>query len=223
MVNDLLKKLKRDYPWPLAKPEIPEGANRFVSFEGIPDHLFQSNLNGNTRLIVELGSWLGVSARFMLDHAPNAEIVCIDHWKGSKEHFDPSVKEYEDFQIMLPTLYEAFLHECWEYRDRIVPLRVNSLDGLKIIHEYGLRPEVIYVDASHEYEDVKADIELSHTLFPEAILIGDDYQNIKGVRHAVNHFMYENGFAVQVAGKGWQILKDKAPVLQKVLEKARDK
>lgn len=222
MGSDGLDKLRVLYPWPEVKPEVSEEAVEITSWV-IPLALLKSNLSEGTRLVIELGSWVGESAKLILDHAPNATLICIDHWDGSKleNHRDFQSEYYETYKRMFPTLYEAFLSQCWEYRDRIIPLRAMTLEGLEVVSRFGLEPDLIYVDASHLYEDVKADVSRSYELFPTATLIGDDYSSFLDVRRAVNHFMYDHGFAVQVAGQGWQILKDKTPVLQRALEEAR--
>jgi len=41
-------------------------------------------LSDDTRLILELGSWLGKSARWMLDKAPHATLVAVDEFARHK-------------------------------------------------------------------------------------------------------------------------------------------
>jgi hypothetical protein len=40
-------------------------------------------LTKETRCVLELGSWLGSSTRFIAEHAPNAVIICVDLWDNS--------------------------------------------------------------------------------------------------------------------------------------------
>jgi hypothetical protein len=40
-------------------------------------------LSSQTRCVLELGSWLGSSTRFIADHAPNAVIICVDLWDNN--------------------------------------------------------------------------------------------------------------------------------------------
>lgn len=161
-------------PWP---DEIPD----FKSY----DHgWFDENraetldqfLNENTKLVFELGSWLGKSTRHILKKAPNAVVVSIDHWEGSEEHLNGP---YSD---LLPTLYERFLVNCWEFRDRLIPLKTTTDIGLRELSDF--EPDLIYIDASHEYMDVISDITTSIMLFPKATIVGDDW-TWKSVRKAV--------------------------------------
>lgn len=39
----------------------------------------------------------------------------------------------------------------------------------------GISPDVIYIDADHHYEPAKEDISTALKLFPDAVLVGDDY------------------------------------------------
>lgn len=212
-----LSLLREMYPWPAVRPEASEGS---VSKDGwgkgwpLPENIIGSNLSEETRLVVELGTWLGNSARFILEHAPNATVICVDHWNGSPEHVG-----FKESYEMIPTLYEDFLSICWEERDRLIPVREMTLEGMKLIAELCLVPDLIFIDAAHDYESVKADLETANRLFPEATIIGDDYLGVAiseddrvididyGVRHAVNHFIYERGWGVRNTGRGWQLIR----------------
>lgn len=212
-----LSNLRKMYPWPKVRPEHSEGV---VNEDGwaigwpLPENIIGSNLSGETRLIVELGTWLGNSARFMLKHAPNATIICIDHWRGSPEH-----NGYKSTLKCLPTLYEDFLSICWEERDRLIPMRETTLAGMWIVSELGLVPDVVYIDAAHDYESVLADIKTADSLFPKATIIGDDYLGAAiakddeivdidyGVRRAVNHYIYDHGCDLRCTGRGWQLIR----------------
>ena len=94
--------------------------------------LLYDRLTRETQLVVECGSWLGMSARAILFAAPNAAVVCCDHWKGSIEH-QPQSGNY-DWSRRLPTLYETFLRNMWPWRDRVVPIQADTLDGMAEVH-----------------------------------------------------------------------------------------
>lgn len=192
--------MRAAYPWPDVKPRISDPPPRIEGW-GLPEFLLKANLRDNTRIVLELGSWLGESARFMLEHAPNAIVICVDHWLGSSEHIDSC-------SDMLPHLYNNFLAVNWDHRDRLIPIREDTAAGLELVAEYGIKPDLIYIDASHDYEDVIWDLELSSRLFPDAQVIGDDY-DFPGVRRAVNHHVYSRRIGVQMAGRGWQLIYSK--------------
>ena len=177
--NQHWQRLSKAYPWPVKKPIVekyPLGGwlNKGTAMslrENMPSKAF----------VVELGTWRGLSARRMLSQMGAERIVCIDHWRGSSEHTTGCYATRA--ADLLPHLYEAFLSDSWEWRDQIVPLRMDTLDGLHTVYEYGLVPDLIYVDAGHEFRPVFNDIVVASTLFPDAVIVGDDWY-IEGVRKA---------------------------------------
>ena len=193
--HEKVRKLASAFAWPSEKPMVKTAVARPGWFEEPAKQLLGRDLSAATRLIVELGAWLGMSTRFMADHAPNATIITIDHWRGSIEHHqDPSAR------AMLPTLYETFLAMSWSYRDRIIPLRMTTLEGLSTVANHGLYPDLIYIDADHGYEGAAADLELSYRLFPEAILVGDDF-DFPGVNRATKEFARKHCMQLGVGGR----------------------
>lgn len=178
--------LRQHYSWPINKPSAtPDPQSMFVNGEELSELL-----NDKIHLIVELGAWLGGSTRYILDHAPSATVITIDHWKGSLEHHQQS-----PYTSKLPKLYETFLVNCWKYKDRLIPMKTTTLQGLEEIYQAGLKPDVVYVDASHEYEAVVADLEKIHMLFPNTRIMGDDW-SWPTVRAAVTDFAKRYNFKV---------------------------
>jgi len=152
--------------------------------------------------IVELGAWLGLSTRRLADLAPAATIISVDHWQGSPEH-----QRQERYQKLLPRLYETFLPRCWAYRERVVPLRMSTVDGLRKVAEFGVQPDLIFVDAEHSFDAVTRELALARQLFPKAALVGDDY-DWRGVRDGVNDFARRQGLVVDRFGaRGWRLLE----------------
>lgn len=215
---DPLDRLRRAFPWPDEKPEAPEPAENAGWLGEGTDATLADALSDRTRVVVELGAWLGMSTRYILERAPNATVISVDHWEGSPEH-----RARDEFRAMLPTLYDTFLSLCWGHRERIVPLRMSTIDGLRTIARHGVEPDVIYVDAEHSYRAVTAELELASELFPRARLVGDDF-DWRGVREAVQNFARRNGLGVARHGaRGWSIV-DRADVRDiRSLAKARSK
>jgi predicted O-methyltransferase YrrM len=163
-------KLKALYPFPEEKPDV--GINTMAApiwSSPLTEDALVKLVPRDAKVIVELGTWLGHGALKFAALAPDAAIICVDHWLGSAEHYQDA-----ECRKMLPKLYRAFCTNVWDQRDRIVPMKTTTWAGLQELHDLGVKPDLIYVDASHKYEDVKEDIRLSRELFPNAILCGDD-------------------------------------------------
>ena len=168
--------------------------------------LLARSASPTTRLVVEVGSWLGRSTRFLAGRAPNAHIVAIDHWLGSAEH-----RQDAELAPWLPQLYETFLAECWDYRHQIIPVRANSLEGMRRVAEAGLEPDLVYIDADHSFHAVYADVTAALDLFPQATIVGDDW-DWESVRSAVLRILADRRLSCERLDNGWRIVrKTQAP------------
>jgi hypothetical protein len=100
---------------------------------------------------VEVGVWKGKSAAFMCVEIANSnkniEFFCVDTWKGSIEHQD---------YLELPRLYEIFKENMKSLENYYKDLKMTSVDASKLFKDESL--EFVFIDASHEYEDVKNDL-----------------------------------------------------------------
>jgi hypothetical protein len=147
--------------------------------------MLSSHLGPATRLVVECGSWLGLSARAILRAAPRAVLVCCDHWKGSPEH-QPGT-QHDDWSRRLGTLYETFLRNLWRWRDRVIPIRADSLDGLAEVRDAGLLPDLVYLDSEHSFDRVSRELAFVGEHWPLATVVGDDYSDPEVARAAWAH------------------------------------
>jgi hypothetical protein len=130
----------------------------------------------------------------MLDNAPNAVVIAVDHWKGSPENAgDP----------IIPVLYETFISNCWKYKDRLIPMRTNTADGLARLQALEIKPDVVFLDAAHDYESAMNDI---RGCIPfRCPIVGDDFNPISwpGVTQAVWKTAVEEGVKIVVWKSAW--------------------
>ncbi len=198
--GDPIERLRRAYPWPATRPVVMGPVQNPGWLGEGTDGALAAALSDRTRVVVELGAWLGMSTRYILDRAPGATVISVNHWEGSPEHRVGTL-----YQSMLPTLYETFLSQCWDYRDRLIPLRMTTLEGLQVVAQAGIQPDLIYIDAEHSYRAVTAELELASELFPHARLVGDDF-DWRGVREAAEAFARRHARRVERNGaRGWTI------------------
>jgi hypothetical protein len=197
-----VRRLAAAHAWPRQRPADSAPAEEQGWLGGGTEMMLARSLSPATRVVVELGAWLGLSSRYIADHAPGATVLSIDHWQGSPDH-----QEQERYKKLLPRLYESFLARCWDYRERIVPLRMKTLDGLRAVADAGLQPDFIYVDAENSFEAVTTELSLARQLWPGMALGGEDY-DWQGVRVAVDSFARRHGLIVERFGaRGWRLLE----------------
>ena len=174
-------------------------------------------------LILEVGSWKGASAIHMAEllktyHPSPAQdftIVCIDTWLGAIEHIDDSIEfgigKHRNYGY--PNIYYQFLANVMyaNHQDCIVPFPNTSIIAARFLRKYQIQADVIYIDASHEEEDVYMDLTSYWSLLRSGgVIFGDDWDAGSlgyGVICAVNRFVKEKQLNLQVQGNKWLIQK----------------
>lgn len=153
-------------------------------------------LAANASMVVEVGTWKGRSALALARACPNAEIVCIDTWQGSPEmwldRYDSTRYGALRMRHGVPQLAFEFLANVVRagLQERITPLCAPSSVGLEILRRLDARPDLVFLDGSHEEEAVWSDIRAAQRLSPQFIC-GDDYDvgSWPGVVNAVNRLL----------------------------------
>jgi len=142
--------------------------------------------------IVEVGTWMGMSACHMADLAPQAHIYCIDTWLGSLE-FWVGLRGTPDRDLMLrhgyPQCYYQFLSNIIHRgcAGRITPIPVPSNIGAQILASMGVKADLIYVDAGHAEDEVLRDIACCKPLLRAGgVMFGDDVLYWPGVAAAAS-------------------------------------
>ena len=145
---------------------------------------------------VEVGSFLGKSAVFMaveiINSGKRIKFDCVDHWKGSKEHFDNKKIDAEN-------LYEGFLKNIEPVKSIITPVRIDSIDASKLYHPNSL--DFIFIDASHDALLVKKDLAYWYLRLKEDGMIAGDDIDDKEVANAVRWFFDIE--KVKIVGRQW--------------------
>ena len=168
-------------------------------------------------LVVEVGSWKGLSCVTMAATIKsmgftNFNIVCIDTWLGAPEFWtwglnDPTRGESLNRVNGYPSVFLTFTKNIKRkgHHDVVAPFPISSQQALEIFKYYKLEPDLIYVDASHEYEAVTEDITGWWSILKQnGTLLGDDYSEAwPGVVRAVN----EVGLPGEVRGVVWSFTK----------------
>lgn len=144
-------------------------------------------------IFVEVGAWKGRSSSCLAVEIANSKkditLYVVDTWEGSEEHNIGSEKE------SLPTLYETFINNMKPVEKYYFPLKITSEEASKKFRDKSIK--FVFLDASHEYEDVKRDIQ---NWMPKVknggILAGHDYyvdryDFFPGVKKAVNEMIPE--------------------------------
>lgn len=190
--------------WPASCPNVKKDYHGW--FAGRPIGLIRA-MPPNPKVIVELGSWLGKSTLWFLKTYPKATVICIDHWKG-----DPSNWSQPKAKARLPYLFDTFVANMWEYRDRIIILKEGTLTGMIRVANAGIDPDFVYIDAAHDLESVRKDTEMALSYFSRsAVVAGDDWGDFEvseGVMAALKKTPPLEHGKLRTWGKVWWIEKN---------------
>ncbi len=152
------------------------------------------------KVVIEVGSWLGSSTRFIAQRLPKeGKLYAVDTWQGSGD------EELHQKDPRLPYLYQLFLSNVKHagLTNIIVPIRMDSIEASKALN---VKADLIYIDAGHDTESVYNDIMawLPH-LKKGGIFCGDDWMWYS-VRLAVERAAKELNCKIYVEEAFWRLL-----------------
>lgn len=156
----------------------------------------------NPKVVVELGSWLGLSTCDIARMIPSdAKIYAVDHFLGCKKHHT---------NIIQPVLYKQFLSNIIQegLTHKIIPLKTTTREAAVKIQKKGVEIDLIYVDADHETDAVYQDLcDWYPLLSSKGVMCGDDWL-WDSVQIAVKEFAQENTLLIGCKKNFWQLLKN---------------
>jgi len=165
--------------------------------------------------IIEIGSWKGHSANYMIDvcreNAINSRIVCVDTFLGGPEHWLlPGAFETLHRKNGQPTILNGFLANTIARRntDHVFPFCLDSTAASVVFAHFGFKADMVFVDAAHDYDAVIRDITNYYPLLSsEGVMFGDDYQ-FKPVADAVHYCAEKLGLEVLVHARKWIFMNE---------------
>lgn len=168
----------------------------WFDFQDIYSRVIDESREG---IFVEVGSWLGRSAAYFADQSfekslSGITLHCVDTWEGSEEH---------QLYVAQHDVYAEFCENVdgWIRGGYIVPVRKPSVEAAKDYEDESLVG--VFIDASHEYEDVLADIRAWWPKVKQGGYFGGHDINWPGVARAVQ----ESFPGVQPLGSSWLVRK----------------
>jgi len=195
--NDFIKKIYKfsnfDFPdWFSGK--IP------IFFHCLNKHQFSSQIN-----LLEIGSFEGRSSLFFLNYFKNKAsikniyLTCVDTWGGSNELLHKKI----DFNVV----EKNFDKNIGNFNQNIKKHKCTSYEFFKSKNPQ--KYDLIFIDGSHEFEDVLADAEASFKhIKKNGFIIFDDFNwfyykdEKQNPAHAINVFLSDkiNEFIIVYVG-----------------------
>jgi hypothetical protein len=158
-----------------------------------------TNFNKDKNIkLAEIGVYMGRGAAIwnveLINHGFEYEYYAIDNFLGSKEHEENNLPDYDICKNNLSPII-----------DKINLIKEDSIEASKLYEDEYFN--IVYIDASHEYEDVKKDVQSWYPKVKKGgFICGDDYtRGWPGVVKAVDELL---GEGVKVIGnQQWWIKK----------------
>jgi len=131
--------------------------------------------------IIEVGSWMGRSTTALAEHTPGV-VFAVDTWQGAPEIPQDMVgpqgwlfRQFQENTKGLP----------------VIPIQMPSVEAAGLFKRAGLADfDMIFIDAAHDYESVKADILAWQPLLKSGgLFCGHDYGVFPGVDRAVTELL----------------------------------
>src|SRR5689334_23169780 len=124
-----------------------------------PDELeYLAHAASRSKRIVEIGSWRGRSARVLADHTVGV-VFCVDTWDDSGIGIDGwwNSSDSPALHMEYGWLWKQFYANLQDHilTNKVIPILGTSLEGTTKVTKCC---DMIFIDASHDYESVKQDI-----------------------------------------------------------------
>ncbi len=167
----------------LLKPERIEEIPGWFSYQSLYDFFVRQSSNDS--IIVEIGSFLGKSTKYLVDKVKssnkNIHVVAIDTFKGTPN---------EDYHVNFVSQYDGDLYQEFSQNVDVTALTVlkeNSHDACQYFGNGTI--DFLMIDGDHSYEGVTSDIKnYFYKMKPGGFISGDDYNVFDSTTKAVNDF-----------------------------------
>ncbi len=172
--------------------------------------------------MLEIGCFLGASAKRWLNLDPNLKIVGVDPWSDdlidqckryvgrpnlTRSYPDTETQQQFANDIENQGPFATAIANLKGFEKRFVPYRAFSPEALYTLKEKGFEPDLVYIDSTKSPDDLDVCIEL----WPNIRITGDDWHwnRSKGypMRKTVNAFAEKHGFTVEADWATWVLTR----------------
>jgi len=139
----------------------------------------------DNKLFLEIGCFEGRATCWMLQNmlADDGTIYCVDTFKGGREHAGIDLFHLRD-------VFEDNIHSCQKPEQTVKIMEQLSHKALAMFILSGQQFDFIYVDGSHEIQDVITDACMAfQVLKPGGVMLFDDYEGTEDMKTAINTFL----------------------------------
>lgn len=155
----------------------------------------------DNKLFLEIGCFEGRATCWMLENmlANDGTIVCVDTFKGGQEHSDLNLSKLRD-------VFEENIAASKKPYQSVTIAEGYSHKMLAILITSEYLFDFIYVDGSHEIQDVITDACMSFQLLkPGGVMLFDDYEGTEDMKTAINTFLVTHRHKCKLLTMNYQL------------------
>lgn len=139
----------------------------------------------DNKRILEIGCFEGRATCWMLQNmlADDGTIYCVDTFKGGQEHQNLNLTD-------LKTIFEENVCIAQKLDQNVMIIERTSVQALARIIISEQEFDFIYVDGSHEIQDVITDACMAFQVLKSGgVMLFDDYEGTEDMKTAINTFL----------------------------------
>jgi len=193
----------KDFPWSITQQQLVQWVDPMIE---------RAIVEERPMVVIEIGVLYGGTSISIAERIhshltqdsllrENSTVISVDTWLG-----DMAMWNNRDFQKQVHAQGGAVYDEynCYAQnvqlsvaQDMIVPLRLPSSIAARLLYQKGVLADLIYVDGSHDFEDVLGDLNrFKYLLTSCGQLFGDDF-HLDSVKSAVVVFANQNNLRIE--------------------------
>lgn len=192
------------------KPVVPhDDIEGWFDFMEIYDKAVTRAQDG--AVFVEIGSWMGKSACYLAElirkSGKKISFTCVDIWDDNwtDAAFWAQICKAREAGKTLMQMFRDNL-DRYGVGEYVKSIKSDSSEGAKFFEDGTV--DMVFIDASHEYEYVKRDLEAWWPkVKPGGIFAGHDFFYAPGVRQAVEEFFRSKGREFRTINQSWYVEK----------------
>lgn len=176
----------------------------WFDFQDIYDMAVEKSINGD--FFLEVGCFMGKSTAYLLqkikESGKDIQVAVIDIFEAECDHHNDLIKENDNGTLL--QIFNKNMKDLDFY-----PIIIQGKSAVKYKEFVDNSFSMIFIDAAHDYESVKADL---NNFYPKlksgGIFAGHDYgEKSCGVGQAVDEFVKENNLKLDVMTASWILIK----------------
>ena len=155
----------------------------------------------DNKRILEIGCFEGRATCWMLQNmlSDDGVIYCVDTFKGGQEHEGMDLSRLRD-------VFEENISACAKPKQEVKILENLSFKSLAMLIMAEYLFDFIYVDGSHEIQDVITDACMAFQLLkPGGVMLFDDYEGTEDMKTAINTFLVTHRHKCKLLTMNYQL------------------